>query len=154
MLLYLVQHGEATSEEQGKARPLNDKGLSDVRKTAAFLSRLDTGVECIYHSGKLRALQTARVLAETLKPRDGLKETDGLSPLDDPLLWVERIKDMSAAVMLVGHLPHLAKLASVLLFGQSDHNVIAFKMAGIVCLQTMAGKDWTLQWMVIPEICG
>ena len=32
MRLYLVQHGEAKSEEEDPDRPLTDRGASDVRR--------------------------------------------------------------------------------------------------------------------------
>jgi phosphohistidine phosphatase len=41
-------------------------------------------------------------------------EGDGLAPNDDPTTWVQRIASEPADLMLVGHLPHLGWLASVL----------------------------------------
>ncbi|MCK4435025.1 phosphohistidine phosphatase SixA, partial [Candidatus Bathyarchaeota archaeon] len=54
-------------------------------------------------------------------------------------------------IMLVGHLPHLSKLASSLLVSDENRQVIAFKMGGIVCLQQDQQRRWTIQWMITPE---
>ncbi len=152
MFICLVQHGKAKSEEVDPARPLCEKGLADITKMASYASGLNIGINQIFHSPKLRAKQTAQVLADYLKPAEGLTETDGLKPNDDPAVWLERLKVMTDNIMLVGHLPQLGKLASLLLCGDADKNVVAFQMAGIVCLKRAENKAWALQWMITPEI--
>jgi phosphohistidine phosphatase len=41
-------------------------------------------VELILHSGKLRALETAEILARELGPGIEVRQADGLAPKDDP----------------------------------------------------------------------
>ncbi|MCK4450112.1 MAG: hypothetical protein KAX26_05930 [Anaerolineae bacterium] len=36
--------------------------------------------------------------------------------------------------VLVGHLPFLDRLASLLVTGDADHSIVRFQMGGIVCL--------------------
>ena len=51
--------------------------------------------------------------------------------------------------MLVGHLPHLAKLVGLLLVGDGDRPVITFRPGGLVGLdQTEAG--WSASLIVPP----
>lgn len=152
MLLYLVQHGDAKREEEDPSRPLSDKGREDVRKVASYASRMKIEVDEVLHSGKLRAKQTAEILSEHLKIENGISETDSIAPLDNPLIWAERLKDRTTSLMLVGHLPHLAKLSSLLLCGDMEKNVVAFRMGGIVCLKRDDTGKWSLQWMITPEI--
>lgn len=152
MLIYLVQHADAKKEEEDPARPLSEKGLKDIRRVASYVSQLNIKVYKIFHSSKLRAKQTAEVLSENLKPTRGISEVDGLAPLDDPNMWAVRLKEIPDDIMLVGHLPHLAKLASLLLCGNADKNIVSFKMAGIVCLKRDETGTWYLQWMLTPEI--
>jgi phosphohistidine phosphatase len=151
MLIYLVQHGDAKREEEDPSRPLSDKGIKDVKGVASHISRLNIGVEEILHSSKLRAKQTAEIMAEKLEIEKGISETDGLAPLDDASIWEERLKKRHDSLMLVGHLPHLGKLASLLLCEGKERNVIAFKMGGIVCLKRDDTGSWSLQWMITPE---
>ncbi len=152
MFLYLVQHGEAKREEEDPSRPLSDKGIEDVQRMASYLSRLSIEVEEVLHSAKLRAKQTAELLANDLRIAKGVSQTDGLAPLDTPELWAERLKSKKDPLMLVGHLPHLGKLSSLLLSDDKEKNIIAFKMGGIVCLKMDDAGKWSLQWMITPEI--
>jgi phosphohistidine phosphatase len=151
MLLYLVQHGDAKKEEEDPARPLSEKGLRDITRVASYISQFDIKVHKIFHSAKLRARQTAEVLFKNLNPAKGISEVDGLSPMDNPDIWVGRLKDVPDDIILVGHLPHLARLASVLLCGDADGNPVSFTMAGVVCLRK-DDKAWSLRWMLTPEI--
>jgi len=152
MLLHLVQHAEAKREEEDPSRGLSERGLQDIRKVAAFVAELDIKTGQIFHSGKTRALQTAQVLADHLKPEKGITETDGLAPMDDPQIWFERLLKTEEETMLVGHLPHLARLAAMLLCGDKEKNAVNFKMGGIVCLKRFEKVKWAIEWMIIPEV--
>ena len=152
MFLYLVQHGDAKKEEEDPARPLSDKGIEDVKKVASFMFRLKITVEEVLHSSKLRARQTAEIIADSLSIKKGVSETEGLAPLNEPILWAEKLKTKTHSLMLVGHLPHLGKLSSFLLSGDKEKSIIAFKMGGVVCMKRDDSGTWTLQWMITPEI--
>jgi len=149
MYLYLIQHGESKSEQEDPKRPLSEKGTRDVEKVASFVSSIE--VESIFHSGKLRAWQTAEIFAKHVKAGEGVSEKDGLAPLDVPAIWAERLKESDKNIMLVGHLPHLGKLASHLLCGNPEAQVVNFKMGGVVCLKKQEDK-WAVEWMVVPEM--
>lgn len=152
MYLYLVQHGEAKREQEDPSRPLSEKGVRDVRKVASFISQREKiEAECIFHSGKLRAAQTAGILSEYIQTSRGACEAEGLTPMDDPALWAERLRGSGIDVMIVGHLPHLSKLASLLLCGNPEASIVNFKMGGVVCLKKKEGK-WSVEWMVVPEM--
>jgi phosphohistidine phosphatase len=127
MDLYLVQHGAAAPEAEDPARPLTDRGRREVGQVARAAARAGLEVGRIAHSGKLRARQTAEILAGELHP-----------PSAEP-------------TMLVGHLPHLSRLASLLLVGDPEHEVVAFRMGGIVCLGNDTGR-WKVTWMLTPEL--
>lgn len=152
MLLYLVQHAEAKSEAEDPKRDLTAKGLRDIKKVAAYLGRLKLEVCQILHSGKTRALSTAKVLAEALQPPQGVAASPGLAPLDDPGIWAGRLAEMTGDLALVGHLPHLGKLAALLVSGDPEKGIINFKMAGVVCLRRLAPGQWVVEWLIIPEV--
>ena len=48
-------------------------------------------------------------------------------------------------------MPHLGKLAGVLLCDDVEAEPVLFRMGGMVALQGDAGV-WALRWMVIPDI--
>lgn len=152
MLVYLVQHGEAKTEEEDPERPLSKKGIKDVQKVAAFLAEAGIKVPRILHSGKKRALETAEILATSVGTERKVEEVGGLKPLDDPGLWADRILKATKDTMLVGHLPHLGKLASLLLKGDSEKGTVNFKMGSVVCLENPGEGDFSVEWMVIPDL--
>lgn len=152
MKLYFVQHAESKRKEEDLTRPLSNRGWEDIRKTANYAKEhLRIKVEQIAHSGKLRAKQTAEVLAEHLNPPNGVITDINLEPLADPKAWKERLGETTEDIMLVGHLPHLSRLASYLLADAENKEVIAFKMGGIVCLERDQQRRWTIQWMITPD---
>jgi hypothetical protein len=61
MSLYLVQQGQATSEEEDPERPLTERGVVDVQRVArkAAESGIITAVR-VAHSGKTRAAKPPR----------------------------------------------------------------------------------------------
>ena len=152
MLLYLVQHAEALSKEADASRSLSEKGIEDIKKVAGYLAGLMIQPDMICHSGKMRAFQTAQFLADHLKFGKELSYTDGLAPMDDPKIWNDRLSRMNENIILVGHLPHLGRFASLILCGDAEKNLIDFKMGGVVCLKRFEDGKWAVEWMVIPEI--
>ncbi len=152
MFLYLVQHAEANREEEDPTRDLSVKGREDIRKVAQFAGKVQVTVNRILHSGKTRALRTAKILAAELKQAQSSAVADGLAPLDDPAIWADRLESLDEDLVLVGHLPHLARLASRLLCGAQELSVINFKMGGMVCLKRESPGRWALEWMLIPDM--
>jgi len=153
MRLYLVQHAAAKSEEEDPERPLSGRGWEDIRRVARYLKEhVDIRVEEIKHSGKLRAEQTAQALAEELSPPKGIAKVEGLEPLADVELWAERLAKIDEETMLVGHLPHLSRLASRLILGDEEQKVVSFRMGGVVCLERDEEGNWSVGWTLIPEL--
>ena len=151
MELYLVQHGEAKPESEDPERPLTDRGEETVRRMAAWAAQVGLKVDQIRHSGKRRAEQTAALLGERLNPPQGVIAIAGLNPNDDVHPVAEAIPAEQRAVMLVGHLPHVSRLANLLLTGDPERGLLRFQMAGIVCLSQEEG-EWTINWVMPPEL--
>src|SRR5258708_5496611 len=82
MRLYLVQHGVAVPAGEDPARPLSAKGREDVARTARVLARTGVSVGAIRHSGKLRARETAELIARSVNAAEGVIEAKGLAPND------------------------------------------------------------------------
>ena len=84
MKLYLAQHGEACPKDIDPERPLTDQGREDIERLAEFLARAGIQVERVIDSGKLRAAQTADLLAAAVAPLVELETSDRINPNDDP----------------------------------------------------------------------
>jgi len=154
MSLYLVQHGHSLSQEVDPQRGLSDQGFQEVQLVADMAREHDIKVSQIIHSGKKRASQTAHIFHELLQPPGGLARADGLNPLDEVAPLAATL-DARKNQMLVGHLPFLAKLASHLITGSSEHQLVQFQNGGIVCLDQAAGAErWFIKWTLLPFIDG
>lgn len=151
MKLYLVQHGEATSKEIDPDRPLTKKGRKDVSQMAEFLKKKGIRVIATWHSAKLRAIQTAQILGEAISVE--IAKQEGLSPNDLVDKWLEELNTRVKDVMMVGHLPFLERLASLLLVGDESSQIVAFKPGAVACLKREdAGEKWSLAWIKLPEL--
>ena len=154
MKIYLTQHGEALAKEVDPERPLSDSGKADVRRMAKFMAAAGISIGSVRHSGKLRAQQTAELLAAALAPGVAVVPMDGLGPKDsgDELLNV--IEVMSQDLLVAGHQPFMGRLVSRLLLGQAEPPTVAYQPGTVVCLERNQGGLWALQWMVRPELLG
>ncbi len=151
MKLYLVRHGEAVGEEIDQRRPLSPKGREDVSKIAQFLKRLGIKIDAIWHSGKLRAQETAEIIAQYLPPKEGILEREGLSPLDPVAEIKNLLRREEKDILIVGHLPFLNHLISSLLFGKENPEFFQFPSAGVVGLERR-DETYSLVWAISPDL--
>jgi phosphohistidine phosphatase len=151
MHLYLVQHADALAEDIDPARPLSARGRADVERVATLLSTCLPPLARILHSGKTRAQQTAEILARRIAPSVAVAQAEGMNPLDDAEAFARRIGAAADDLMLVGHLPFMARLASWLLASGPGADVVAFQPGTVLCLEGDAGA-WRVAWMLRPEL--
>jgi phosphohistidine phosphatase len=119
-----------------------------VVATARALAARGVAVAEIHHSGLIRARETAEILAEALGPPRGVHAASGLAPEDDPAVAAAELDLAAEPLMLVGHLPHLARLAATLVGGAAAER-IAFAPATALGLRRRPG-GWDVD-LVIPE---
>ena len=150
MQFFLVRHGEALHESEDARRPLSERGRRDVEAVARAVAAKKIDVEAVHHSEKLRARETAEIIARAVRPRTGVVQVSGIAPEDDPEIAKADLDAAAAPVMLVGHLPHLARLASLLLTGDSERATVEFSTATIVCLSRESGH-WRFLWSLSPD---
>jgi len=155
MKLYLIQHGEARSEVEDPERSLTERGEKEVMSVSKVSAGLQIRPFKIYHSGKLRAKQTAEIIANGLRiPNSTIQPVQGLNPNDDIRPWAERISKGRGDLMLVGHLPFLEKLTSFLLCGNENVRLVLFRYGAIVCLDQKEDKGWAVRWILTPEMAS
>jgi phosphohistidine phosphatase len=150
MNVYLVRHGEAVSEKLDPARPLSASGQEEVARVARMAAAKNLQVSAIFHSGILRAKQTAEILAEALRCASDVKPLSGLRPQDDPAIAQAEIETAESPIMLVGHLPHLHRLLALLLSGDPESQLMEFPPATMVCCSNDTSK-WKISWTLTPQ---
>jgi phosphohistidine phosphatase len=150
MEFYLVRHGEAVSQALNGERPLTPGGRRDVERLGQAAAKRGIQPGQIFHSGLLRAQQTAEILSESLGPVKGVRESVGLRPDDDPVIAKAELESSTVSLMLVGHLPHISRLASFLVAGNSDQELVQFAPATVLGL-SYENYRWKILWKLTPE---
>ena len=152
MRLYLVQHGAALAGEVDPARPLSEQGREDVQAMAGLLREAGIRVERVWHSGKLRAEQTAQLLAKAVLPRGRIEQIGGIGPRDDVAGFGSDADVWEQDALLVGHMPFLSRLAAWLVTGDPEREIVGFVPGGVVCLERLEVDHWIVSWMFRPDL--
>ncbi|MBN2136752.1 MAG: phosphohistidine phosphatase SixA [Sedimentisphaerales bacterium] len=152
MRIYIVRHGRAASSAVDSQRGLTEEGRAEVEKVAQHLRGLDLAVDCVWHSGKARAEQTAEILAKAIIVRETADVHAGLSPNGDAVAIRDEIESAGQDIMIVSHIPFVAGLASLLLEGSESTWPIDFKEATVACLERTDETHWQIEWIITPEI--
>ena len=96
----------------------------------------------IWHSGKLRAKQTAEAFWRACNPFAEFSATRDLQPEDSPDWMRDRLRAEPRDVLIAGHYPHLPGLLAKLVPGSR-----AFPKNGVVALMSEDdGETWTEEW--------
>lgn len=154
MDVYLMQHGVALSEDEDAARPLSADGRAGVEKVVRRARSAGIRIDRVLHSGKLRAEQTAQALAAALEVWD-VRFQEGLKPADPVQPFAQQLRDSeeSGSLAVVGHLPFLDRLASLLVAGDEAAQAVRFQNGGLVKLvpkKDAAGHS--VAWVLVPDL--
>jgi phosphohistidine phosphatase len=145
MDFYLVRHGEAVSQAVDGRRPLTPQGRRDVERIGRAAAERGIKPGQIFHSGLLRAQQTAEILSESIGAIEGVRELVGLRPDDDPAIVKAELEASTVSLMLVGHLPYMSRLTSCLVTGDADHQLVEFAPATVLGL-SYEDNRWKILW--------
>lgn len=152
MKLYLVQHGDALAKEVDPERPLNNQGRQDVQRLARFLADRGVHVSRVWHSGRIRAQQTAALLAARVALGGAAEAHAGLAPNDLPKSVVSTLADLDEDAMVVGHQPFMGRLVTRLVTSSDEGATVAYRPGSIVCLERHEDGGWAIAWMLRPEL--
>lgn len=138
MQIYMMQHGACYPEEVNPEQPLSPVGRESVQAAAEALRRMGLCFNAICCSPKLRAAQTAEIVAlATGFPPARLMENAALKAMAPAEKTVDMLRGFApeGAVLLCGHMPNLGKLASHLLHGSAGIHVHV-ENAGLLRIDT------------------
>jgi len=149
MHLFLVHHGDAVGPDVDPLRPLSLSGRVSVDRLAAEAAKRGARPVVVWHSGKLRAKQTAQEFWRACNALAEFSVTKDLQP-DDPPQWMrDRLRAEPRDVLLAGHFPHLPRLLSLLVSGGEAG--ASFPLHGVVALVTDdEGETWREVWRMSP----
>lgn len=148
MHLYLVHHGDAVGADVDPRRPLSNIGRAAVDFAAAKAAERGARPAVVWHSGKLRAKQTAEAFWRACNALAEFSATRDIQP-DDPPMWMrDRLRAEPRDILIAGHFPHLPRLL-VLLLGEGGGAPPAFPQHGVVALTTDdEGETWREDWRI------
>lgn len=133
MELYLIRHAVALEAALGQpddARPLSEEGIQKFSEVVRGLKRLGVRLDHLYHSPKLRAVQTAELLVLLL---EGETEVTPYLAAEPSLALLETLQGSSVA--LVGHEPWMGELCAWLVTGRQEGRAFPFKKGGVALLE-------------------
>jgi phosphohistidine phosphatase len=140
--LFLVHHGDAVGPDVDPQRPLSMRGRQNVERLAADAAARGVKPAVIWHSGKLRAKQTAEAFWRACNPFAEFSATRDLQPDDSPDWIRDRLRGESRDIMIAGHYPHLPALLALLVGGRPG-----FPQHGVVALASEdEGATWMEEW--------
>ena len=148
-MLFLAHHGDAVAPELNPMRPLSDRGRVEVDMLAQKAAAAGAKPDVIWHSGKLRARQTAEAYWKHCNPLADFSAMRGLQPTD-PTNWiVDAIAGETRHILLAGHFPHLPSLLERLVAGNAQGGPVQFPLNGIIALEGVNGQ-WVERWRLKP----
>ena len=148
MLLLLVHHGDAVGPEVDARRPLSAAGVAGVERLAAHAAAHGVRPQVVWHSGKLRAKQTAEALWRACNALAEVSATRDLQPDDPPQWFRDRLRGETRDIIVAGHFPHLPRLLALLVTGGEAG--VDFPVHGMVALVSEdEGDTWRELWRVV-----
>ena len=150
MQLFLVHHGDAVGPDVDPRRPLSERGREQVERLAAEAAKRGARPAVVWHSGKLRARQTAEAFWKACNALAEFSATRDLQPADPPAWIHDRLCGESRDTLIAGHFPHLPQLLALLL-GKPPDSPGEFPAHGLVALdREREGPGWRELWRIVP----
>jgi phosphohistidine phosphatase len=145
-VIYLVHHADAVGPEVDPQRPLSLAGRSHAEALAGEAAARGVKPVIIWHSGKLRARQTAEPFLRLCNPLAEFSAIRGLQPMDPPEWIRDLVTGGEREVMLVGHMPNLPRVLTLLTTG-SESPLVGFPLHGAIALEP-SGERWVERWRI------
>lgn len=153
MDIYLLRHAEAVDQAPGRSdgeRELTEKGHRQSQRAAQWLLAHGIAPEAILSSPLVRALQTARPVAETLgKAVVTDQRLAGLRLSAAAVRDMAREYGVGESLLLVGHEPDMSALIAELTGGEVEMKKAA--LALVSCNPIGPGRG-VLRWLVPSKL--
>jgi phosphohistidine phosphatase len=154
MEIYLMQHGPNLSKDEDPEEALSPDGKKLVSRAAKAIKRMGLQFDAILASSKKRSQQTAALVAEAVGfPLERIVETEkvkAMTPAEETIAYLVQL-DEKESILIAGHLPSLAEIASALLTSGSKAT-IQFERGGIgrIDVEKLPTHEGKLRWYLTP----
>ena len=148
-MIVLVHHGDAVGPDIDPMRPLSPVGRAAATRLATAAAARGAHPDVIWHSGKLRARQTAELFWRACNPQAVFSAARGLQPTDPPEWMRDQLAEDDRSILLAGHMPHLVRLLRLLQGVPPDGGEMDFPPHGCVAVER-DGDQWKEIWRLAP----
>jgi phosphohistidine phosphatase len=158
--LHLLRHAHAGDparwEGDDASRPLSEKGRRQARDLGGLLAVIDEPPDLLITSPRIRAVQTAEIVAKALRNRVTVVTDERLGGALDPALVNAIIVDAGPALRpcLVGHDPDFSELLGELIgTGPIPMRKAALARIDFTGPEVATGRG-ILRYLLPPELVG
>ena len=155
MELYLLRHAHAGDpaawDGPDEHRPLSDKGEKQADRLGRFLAGIGFQADAIVTSPKVRAAQTARIVAERLGLPVGEDERLAGEVSIGTLEAILRDAGRPVRPVIVGHDPDFTELVAILC-GAARIPMRKGSLARIDVARRLEPGGGTLRWLIPPDL--
>ena len=134
MKLYIIRHGDYLTADKDPKKKLSQKGVDDSKRLAKFLSKQRISPTAIWHSDKIRSLQTAEIISKAIGVNNLIARKD-LAPAEPVNKFPHEILKGNSDLVIVGHIPFIQKLVGLLLANSTNVDMIRFYKSSVACLE-------------------
>jgi phosphohistidine phosphatase len=150
-----MQHGPALPKDQDPDEGLNPEGEARIHASGQALKRMGIAFDTILSSPKKRSKQTAAIVAEEVGfPFERIVETKRVKAMTPPEETLQTLSELSGAerVLIAGHLPSVAEVASFLLT-EGSKAAVQFEMGGCcrIDVEELPTHSGRLRWYLTPD---
>jgi phosphohistidine phosphatase len=129
--LYILRHATAAasgSDGKDASRPLTEAGLQEAEAMGRFLLRAGIVLDAVACSSAARALQSAEALLRGMQSKRQAEPVEELYNASGAVLlaWVQKRPVAERTLLVVGHMPGVGELASLL---TTEHDDLALTFA-------------------------
>lgn len=152
MKLYLLRHGHAEPGGNGiddRERQLTDEGVQRMTTAAAVMAKLELCPKFIFSSPRVRARQTAEIVAEALNMTIDIRDEVNFDFSVDKIKSLTTQMDDSEDAMFVGHEPSMSLVVEALTGGE-----VEMKKGGLAMIEVVSREPFegVLVWLIAPKV--
>jgi phosphohistidine phosphatase len=164
--LYLLRHGDAgkimavTGGQNTGDVPLTSVGKEEIAVIARSVKGLNVRFSVIVTSPLKRAVQTAKIIAETLAMEKKISVWNELVPEGNRAKLYNRLHQFrrESTVLMIGHEPYLSDIMYDMIFQKNRINQLGrinLKKAGLAKIRVISltpNVSGELRWLITPRI--
>ena len=155
MEIYLMQHGPALPKEQDPDEGLSPDGEARIHASGKALKKMGVTFDVILSSPKKRSRQTAAIVAEEVGfPPEKIMDTEKVKAMTPPEETIKTLTEHAGKerILIAGHLPSVAEVASFLLT-EGSKALVEFEMGGCcrIDVEDLPTHSGHLRWYITPE---